>query len=308
MLITIENIENYKKYLEKEDKAQKTISSYITDVKRIFKIIQEKFDNFIDVTEKMVKETINEIFNSKKLSASTLNRQKHGWNSFCKFIGMENFFIKKKINKTTNIRKKVIDNIDVRKMLNFYDKNYLQTTKDNEKIKYLLKILAINLGYNEGLRVSEYRNIKFSDIDTGYISILNSKHNNYREVPISEYTSKIITKLKNLYSNCAISQNDYIFMKNNGNFISNRTFQRWIKNVAINCGVKEELAKSHGLRHRFAYNFLQENKEGLVILSGLMGHKSIETTKLYLNYTLDEVKLMINKACKTARKNKLPFK
>ena len=49
----------------------------------------------------------------------------------------------------------------------------------------------------------------------------------------------------------------------------------------------------HSFRHRFAKNFLAKNKD-IALLADLMGHESIETTRIYLRKTSEEQQKIVD--------------
>ncbi len=50
----------------------------------------------------------------------------------------------------------------------------------------------------------------------------------------------------------------------------------------------------HSFRHRYAKNFL-ESFNDVVLLADLMGHESIETTRIYLRRTSNEQQAIVDK-------------
>lgn len=50
----------------------------------------------------------------------------------------------------------------------------------------------------------------------------------------------------------------------------------------------------HSFRHRFAKNFLEKYSD-IALLADLMGHESIETTRIYLRRTSEEQRELIDK-------------
>ena len=50
----------------------------------------------------------------------------------------------------------------------------------------------------------------------------------------------------------------------------------------------------HSFRHRFAKNFLDKYND-IALLADLMGHESIETTRIYLRRTSEEQQEIVNK-------------
>ena len=58
-------------------------------------------------------------------------------------------------------------------------------------------------------------------------------------------------------------------------------------------GIPESHLHPHAFRHRFALNFISVHKD-ISMLSDLLGHESIETTRIYLKKTADEQKNLID--------------
>ena len=59
------------------------------------------------------------------------------------------------------------------------------------------------------------------------------------------------------------------------------------KNYAKKYGLNEKVIYPHSFRHRFAKNFLEKFND-ISLLAALMGHESIETTRIYLRRTSAE--------------------
>lgn len=58
--------------------------------------------------------------------------------------------------------------------------------------------------------------------------------------------------------------------------------------------MNKEVVYPHSFRHRFAKNFLDRFND-LTLLADLMGHESIETTRIYLTRSSDEQRVLIDK-------------
>ena len=56
----------------------------------------------------------------------------------------------------------------------------------------------------------------------------------------------------------------------------------------------ERVVYPHSFRHRFAKNFI-ESCGDISLLSDLLGHESIETTRIYLRRSSSEQKAIVNK-------------
>ena len=96
------------------------------------------------------------------------------------------------------------------------------------------------LGWGSGFRSCEYGNATFDEIiNTGFVTIRNSKHDGTRRVPVTDETQEAVSRLKAiLHENGLAPKNGGIFEKSNGETYSTSTFRRWLKKVAAACEVK----------------------------------------------------------------------
>ena len=67
-----------------------------------------------------------------------------------------------------------------------------------------------------------------------------------------------------------------------------------LKTLAIRCQIPPETVYPHSFRHRFAKNFLEKFND-ISLLADLMGHESIETTRIYLTKSTQEQRELIDK-------------
>lgn len=66
-----------------------------------------------------------------------------------------------------------------------------------------------------------------------------------------------------------------------GERITVRGISQQLKNYAVKYGLNPKVVYPHSFRHRFAKNFLEKFND-ISLLADLMGHESIETTRIYL--------------------------
>lgn len=71
-----------------------------------------------------------------------------------------------------------------------------------------------------------------------------------------------------------------------------KDIERWCRRY----GVRPEAAHPHGLRHRFALDFLARSGKDIALLQTLLGHESIETTSVYLRMSSEEVRRAFEEA------------
>ena len=86
----------------------------------------------------------------------------------------------------------------------------------------------------------------------------------------------------------------YIFLNRFGQRITTRGIAQQLKHFAEKYGLNKDVVYPHSFRHRFAKNFLDRFND-LALLADLMGHESIETTRIYLRRTASEQQKIVDK-------------
>ena len=86
----------------------------------------------------------------------------------------------------------------------------------------------------------------------------------------------------------------YIFKNRYGKVISARGIAQQLKHFAKEYGIDQKVVYPHSFRHRFAKNFLDKYND-IAFLADLMGHESIETTRIYLRRTATEQQQIVDK-------------
>lgn len=89
-------------------------------------------------------------------------------------------------------------------------------------------------------------------------------------------------------------ESGYIFLNRFGERITARGIAQQLKLFAERYGINTAVVYPHSFRHRFAKNFLERYND-LALLADLMGHESIETTRIYLRRTATEQQTIVDK-------------
>lgn len=89
-------------------------------------------------------------------------------------------------------------------------------------------------------------------------------------------------------------QTGYLFLNRFGERITSRGVAMQLKHFAEKYGLSPKVVYPHSFRHRFAKNFLDRFND-IALLADLMGHESIETTRIYLRRTATEQKQIVDK-------------
>lgn len=86
----------------------------------------------------------------------------------------------------------------------------------------------------------------------------------------------------------------FVFLNRSGHQITREGICKGLRKYAVLYGIPPEVVYPHSFRHRFAKNFLEKYKD-IALLADLMGHESIETTRIYLRMTAGEQYSIVNK-------------
>lgn len=142
--------------------------------------------------------------------------------------------------------------------------------------------------YSAGLRISETRNLRIEDIDSGrmQIRVRQAKGSKDRYVILSRV---VLLLLRNYYK--IYKPKEWLFASQQSEKISDRMIQHIFKAAIKKAGILKKVS-IHSLRHSFATHMMEQGVS-LPIIQQLLGHKSLKTTSIYLHvqqYTLDAVK------------------
>jgi site-specific recombinase XerD len=134
--------------------------------------------------------------------------------------------------------------------------------------------------YSAGLRVSELLNLKVCDleIDKGYGFVRSGKGGKDRLFILSEKFKERISEL--IYNN-GLKGDNLLFLSNRDRKYNVRSMQEIIRKACKKAGIEKKV-HPHTLRHSFATHLI-ENGYSVSEVQGLLGHKSPETTMIYLH-------------------------
>jgi len=139
-----------------------------------------------------------------------------------------------------------------------------------------------------GARVSELVQIKVEHLTCGYLDLY-SKGGKIRRIYIPDSLcreAKIWCEHRGIISG-------FLFTRKNGRPVTTRGIHSQLKHYAIRYGIDPTTMYPHSFRHRFAKNFLSRSGD-ISLLADLLGHESIETTRIYLTRSSKEQKLLLD--------------
>ncbi len=262
-------MDNFKNFLIRQNLAPNTISAYLVAVRDFF----SKYDEITKKNLLLFKTYLIENYKSK-----SVNLKIQAINRYLDFIKKPELKLKYVKIQQQLFLENVISDADYT-----YFKNRLK--KDGHMLWYfVVRYLACT-----GARISELRKIKVEHVKKGYIDIYTKGGKTRRiYIPI-----KLVKESLIWFEEIGL-ESGYIFLNRYGEQLTARGISQQLKNFAIKYGIDPKVVYPHSFRHRFAKNFLEKYND-IALLADLMGHESIETTRIYLRKTSEEQQDIVNK-------------
>jgi len=257
------------KFLEKADHSQNTVRSYVWTVNQFFKLHKQiNSESLLAYKGYLV----------ENYKPQTVNLRLQAMNKYVEFVGKAGLKLK---------------------FVKIQQKNYLENVVSNADYMFLKARLKSD-GHSDmyfvvwfltatGARINEMLQIKAEHIDIGYLDIY-SKGGKIRRL----YIPKNLRDEASQWLSIKGISSGYIFRNRYGKRITDRGIASQLKHFAKKYGLNPRVIYPHSFRHRFAKNFLEKFND-IALLADLMGHESIETTRIYLRRTTSEQQMIVDK-------------
>ena len=168
------------------------------------------------------------------------------------------------------------------------EKEFRMLVKTAQKNGDERMVMMLETGGGTGIRVSEYAFITVEGVEAGK-SVIVCKGKT-REVLIPDVLCK---KLKEYCSKRNITSGP-VFVTRSGNPLNRSNIWKMYKRLAEKAGVDPAKVFPHNFRHLFAATYYKENKD-IVRLADILGHSSIETTRIYTMHSSEEQRKQMNR-------------
>lgn len=252
----------FEKYLRQTNMAKNTISAYLY-------ALREYESRYKSLNKENL--LLYKMFLIETYSAKTVNLRVQAMNKYLQMVGKEELHLKSVKVQQKSYLENVISNADYT-----FLKNKLKH-EDNLEWYFVVRFLAAT-----GARVSELIQMKVEHVNAGYIDLY-TKGGKIRRI----FIPKKLREESIIWLEKQGRTTGYLFLNRYGERITTRGIAQQLKTFAKKFGIKESVVYPHSFRHRYAKNFLEKFND-LALLADLMGHESIETTRIYLRRTASE--------------------
>ena len=258
----------FERLLRNEDFADNTIETYSYAVR-----------DFLNRYKKPSRASLSgyKAFLIKNYKPTTVNVRILSLNKYLDTIGLE----KLKMKTIKMPKESFLDHI-------ISHEDYLYFKRSLRKEKDLRWYFIVWFLATTGARISELVQFKVEHVQAGYIDIY-SKGGRMRRLYFPEKLRK--EALRWLEKEGRYS--GFLFLNMQGGRLSPRGISLRLKEYASKYGLDADQVHPHTFRHLFAKNFLQKNND-IALLADLLGHSSIETTRIYLQQSSREQGKMVD--------------
>lgn len=262
-------MDKFEMYLRNTNLSENTIISYTFAVRQYF----SQFDTVSKRNLRAHKTWLIERYKPK-----TVNLRIRALNCYLDSIGKEEWKMQFVKVQQKAFLENVISEADYE-----YFKNCLK--EDQEDFWYfVVRFMAAT-----GVRVSELVQFKVEHVKIGYVDLY-SKGGKLRRI----YIPKALREEALTWLSEKDQTSGFLFVNKQGKKITTRGIAGQLKVLAKRYELDPAVIYPHSFRHRYAKSFLERFND-IALLADLMGHESIETTRIYLRRTSTEQQAIVDR-------------
>ena len=264
--LTDERIEEFRQYLISEEKSDNTIEKYLRDVKAFAAFLEDR-----EISKELAIAYKQKLVDDGYVVKS-VNSMLASINSLFSFFGWFDCKVKaiKQQRQIFCSKDKELTKAEYIRLLN------AAKQKKNDRLNLILQTIC-----GTGIRVSELQFITVEAAKVGEATV-NCKGKIRTVFIVKELKKKLLQ-----YAKAKQITTGSIFITRSGKPISRTNIWREMKALCKDANVNPNKVFPHNLRHLFARTFYGLEKD-IVKLADILGHSSINTTRIYIISTGNE--------------------
>lgn len=259
----------FREYLLQHNMSDNTICVYVYAVRQFYR----RHRQMIPANLQLYK-----VFLLEHYKPQTVNLRIRAMNCYMEYLNYEN-------SKIPMI--KVQQKMYLERIISQGDYEYLKRRlwEDEEYTYYfVVRFMAAT-----GVRVSELVKFQAEDVQAGFKDIY-SKGNKMRRI----YIPSALRTAAAQWLQQEHRLKGALFLNRFEEPLSASGIRNQLKIFAARYNIDSDVMYPHSFRHRFAKNFIEKCGD-IALLSDLLGHESIETTRIYLRRSSSEQYRIVNK-------------
>ncbi len=266
-MITKQGIEEFCTYLKEEEKSRATVEKYRRDLKKL-----AVYANGREITKELMISYKAYLLENGKFKVSSINSFLVAANRFLGFCGW--------YEAVVHIYRVQKESFAAQEH-SISKKEYARLVTEAERLGKGRLSMILQTLCATGIRVSELKFITVESVQAGEAQVHNK--GKLRTILISgKLKERLLEYIRDKHQ-----KTGPVFLSGKGNPVDRSNLWKEIKRLSETAGVPKGKVFPHNFRHFFAQSFYRMEKD-LVKLAALLGHNSIETTRLYVKITKEE--------------------
>lgn len=257
-IITDQRINAFKVYLYEEERSGHTIEKYMRDLRFFRQWLQDR-----RIDKSAVIEYKKELCG--RYALKSVNSMLSSLNAFFVFMGWYDLKV-----RTLKIQRRIFADQAKELSKSEYERLLLAAkNKQKTRLYYLIQTIA-----STGMRVSEIKYVTCEAVRQGQ-AVINCK-GKIRQIFLPKKLCQMLQK----YIKSRNIKNGPVFITRSGRPLDRCAIWKMLKDLCESADVSKDKVFPHNFRHLFARTFYSLQKD-IVRLADLLGHSSIETTRIY---------------------------
>lgn len=260
---------------QENEKSNNTLKKYQRNIETFLEWIPEdvEIDKTIAIAFK------RHLLDDLHFRTNTINNYVVCVNKFLYWCGVQDCKVKQLKKQRTASNNEILSLADFKRLLRF-------ARRFGQEDTYLImKILAMT-----GIRIEELSVFTVENVKSNYIRVRN-KCKERTIILRQDLAREIRAYCREKNINAGI----IFFCKDKGKMMAKSTIWRRMKKIAGAAKVQKNKVHAHSFRHLFAKMYLNEYNGSIAELADILGHNSIETTRIYAQTTDEEKRRRLEK-------------
>lgn len=260
-ILSESSISAFQEYLKQEEKSAATMEKYLRDVRAFSAFVGQ-----VIVTKELVMAYKQRLI-EKEYAVRSINSMISSLNSLLTFLGWSDCKV-----KSLKMQRQIYRS-EEKELTKAEYMQLLEASKNQSQLKLVMQTIC-----GTGIRVSELRHFTVEAVRCGEIVV---------RCKGKTRTILIPGKLKKLlldYAKKNSISSGMIFITKNGKPLDRSNIWAQMKKLCKTAGIKASKVFPHNLRKLFARTFYSIEKD-IAKLADILGHSSINTTRIYIMST-----------------------
>ncbi len=258
-ILVTQKMQEFEFYLKHEERSFATIEKYMRDIRFFIAFVGEG-----EISKQVVLDYKSKL--GDNYAVTSANSMIAALNCFLRFCGWHNLCVKqfKMQREAYCSEEKELTRAEYIRLLEAANK------KHNERLKLIIQTIC-----GTGIRVSELQYITVEAVQRGE-TVVHCKGKNRRIFIVPELRKKLLRYVKEQKISTGT-----VFVTKGGRPVSRNSIWREMKGLCLTANVSPCKVFPHNLRHLFARTFYGIEKD-IAKLADILGHASINTTRIYI--------------------------